>query len=174
MWIYNYVPIQLRNAIIHPIHKKGDIKDISNYRPISLTSQIRRLYEKLVYSKFGSKINDVINSIQGGFLPRRGTLHQIQVLDSIVKNNPNINICFIDIQQAYDSVDRNILWSKLYQYLVNNNNNNENNNIDNIKLIQILGSLFDYNFSYLRIQEELSNPNYNSRGFIQGSTLSPL
>jgi hypothetical protein len=190
MWINNYIPSKLCSAIIHPIFKKGDIIDIANYRPISLTSQIRRIYEKLIYSKFGSRINNIINPIQGGFLPKRGTLHQIQVLDSIIKNNPNINICFIDIQQAYDSVDRNILWSKLYEYLIYNDNSNNSNNLDNldnlgnfgnpnnrldnIKLIQVLRSLFDYNYSYLRIQDALSNPIYNSRGVIQGSTLSPL
>ena len=33
-----------------PIHKKGNVTNVSNYRPISLLCSISKIFEKLVYN----------------------------------------------------------------------------------------------------------------------------
>ncbi len=39
------VPTDWRLVIICPVHKKGDAEDVSNYRPVSLTSMICKIFE---------------------------------------------------------------------------------------------------------------------------------
>ena len=41
-------PTDWRSANVAPIHKKGDRTDPSNYRPISLTSQVCKVLESIV------------------------------------------------------------------------------------------------------------------------------
>ena len=44
------VPQELKKALASPIHKKGNKKLASNYRPVSLTSITCKMMEKLMYS----------------------------------------------------------------------------------------------------------------------------
>jgi len=41
-------PEKYKEAIIRPIYKGGDIEDASNYRPISLISNVSKIIEKAV------------------------------------------------------------------------------------------------------------------------------
>ncbi|KAL0137360.1 Endonuclease/exonuclease/phosphatase, partial [Mucor lusitanicus] len=42
---WSYTPVLWRHAQVFPIHKKGDASDPANFRPISLTSVMRKLFE---------------------------------------------------------------------------------------------------------------------------------
>ena len=66
--------------------------------------------------------------------------------------------------QAYDTIARENLWTTLIRKV----------GYSNMKLIQILRSLFDFNFSFVRIHDQLGPAIYSTRGLIQGSTLSPI
>ena len=55
-------PIKLKIAKVIPVFKnKGDPLHFSNYRPISLLSNINKFFEKLVYSIQFVSINGYIN-----------------------------------------------------------------------------------------------------------------
>jgi hypothetical protein len=84
-------------------------------------------------------------------------------LDTIGKTHPSAIKIFLDIQAAYDTVDREILWSKLAQQFGLS-----------MKWISILRTLFDYNKARIRIAGTLSQGVTARRGLLQGSSLSPL
>jgi len=44
-------PDKLKIAKVTPIHKKGDLRDVSNYRPISVLPVFSKLLEKLMYNR---------------------------------------------------------------------------------------------------------------------------
>ena len=44
-------PDQLKTAKVVPVFKKGDKLLVSNYRPISLLSNLNKIYEKIVYKR---------------------------------------------------------------------------------------------------------------------------
>ena len=48
---YRVFPSILKTAKVIPVHKKDSQLDFSNYRPISLLSNIEKFLEKLMYSK---------------------------------------------------------------------------------------------------------------------------
>ena len=62
-------PDQLKIAKVIPIFKKGDKLLVSNYRPISLLSNINKIFEKLVYSRLYSflEMHNCIYELQFGF-----------------------------------------------------------------------------------------------------------
>ena len=71
-------------ANVVPVHKKGDKSDIENYRPISLTSLVMKVMEKIIRDEIYSHCKDLISDKQHGFLPSRScTTQKIHVIDDI-------------------------------------------------------------------------------------------
>ncbi len=52
------VPTDWRLAIICQVHKKGDPEDVSNYRPVSLTSIICKIVERILKRALLSFLSD--------------------------------------------------------------------------------------------------------------------
>jgi hypothetical protein len=157
------VPSEWKKAMIVPIYKnKGSDKEIKYYRPIALTCICRRLYERLLLRSL-DPFMDKLSDYQGGFRPHRSTLDQVFCLHEIMQGRPGMINVFLDLQTAYDRVDRRILWSKMYHRF-------------NVpwSLIKRLQALFDHNSSILVVQGAKSDPIENLRGLLQGSSLSPV
>jgi len=76
------------NGIIVPIHKKGPVSDVTNYRGITLVSCLSKLFTS-VLNKRKEKICNVHNLIsdaQFGFRKGRPTVDTIFILMSLVQN----------------------------------------------------------------------------------------
>ena len=156
------IPDEWRESIIIPIFKKkGDDKDIKNYRPLAMTVVARRLYERCLKDDLVAARN-ALNDYQGGFRPNRATLDQVFVLDEISKEHPDLHHVFLDIKAAYDTVDRRRLWWKLRSKL----------GIPE-QLVTRLIDLFDHNVSKLVLAGKTSIAIDNLRGLLQGCSLSP-
>lgn len=72
-WAYS--PKLWRIAHVFPIHKKGDASNPANYRPISLTSVMRKLFESTL-SPCLQAHSPPLDIAQGGFRPQRSPLDQ--------------------------------------------------------------------------------------------------
>ena len=123
-------PDQLKIAKVIPIFKKGDKLLVSNYRPISLLSNINKIFEKLVYSRLYSflELHNCIYELQFGFRARHSTQHALASLTEMVRQalDEGNFACgvFVDFQKAFDTVDHSILLLKLEHYGVRGLANN--------------------------------------------------
>jgi hypothetical protein len=67
-------------SIVIPVHKKGNTRDINNYRPIASLSVFSKMLEKLVYNRITAFIerNGIITEAQHGFRTNRSTVTALQ------------------------------------------------------------------------------------------------
>ena len=119
-------PSILKTSKIIPIYKKGSKLECSNYRPISLLSNIDKILERLMYNRLYNFLEkkEIIFSLQFGFHQKYSTTHAlIHLTDNIRyeidKGNYACGIfvdfqkVFVDFQKAFDTVDHHILLKKL-------------------------------------------------------------
>jgi Reverse transcriptase (RNA-dependent DNA polymerase) len=115
-------PDKLKIAKIIPILKKGNNKEINNYRPIALLPAISKIFEKILairITNFLEKQN-TLSTKQNGFRKGKNTIDTIEkfvnkISNSLDKGTPLIGI-FCDLSKAFDCVNHQILLEKLHHY----------------------------------------------------------
>ena len=159
--------LKLSKAI--PVFKgKGNNLEACNYRPISLLSNINKIFEKLMYIRLYSFFNkyNCIYKQQFGFRQHHSTIHAlIDLTESIrqaLDNNEFAVGVFIDLQKAFDTVDHKILLKKLEHYVIRGIAN---------KWVE---SYLKNRMQFVAINGFLSDEILMQLGVPQGSILGPL
>ena len=162
------VPSCLKRQYITPIFKKGSRSEAANYRPVSLTSNIIKCFERVVRSELVSHLEScgIINSSQHGFRKNRSCLTQlIDHLDSVLRslsNGDEVDVIYLDFSKAFDKVDLNILVAKLEKYGVTG------------KLLKWIDSFLRDRIQTVGVDHVLSSFRCVLSGVPQGSVLGPV
>ena len=103
-------PSPYKDANVTPVHKKGDLSLVSNYRPISLLNSVAKLFEKLVFKYLYNHLqdNNMLSSLQSGFIPGDSTVNQLAYLyhmfTETLDAGKEVRTVFCDISKAFDCV----------------------------------------------------------------------
>ena len=73
-------------ANIVPVHKKGHKASVENYRPISLTCLLMKVFERIISDELLAKCHDKLNGGQHGFLPHRSCTTKMLNFNDTVKH----------------------------------------------------------------------------------------
>ena len=111
-------PNDLKHANIVPIYKKDKKREKENYRPVSILSNLSKIYEKLLYNQLYDYFNNILFPSQCG-LPKGYSaqdcfLVMIEKYEEVLPTNlPNTFDCINHpIAKLYNSVI-NIIFSHL-------------------------------------------------------------
>ena len=118
------VPDVFKLAYVTPIHKGGSKLKPANYRPVSLTSHIMKVFERVV------KVNvlehmvkrGLLNPRQHGFVPGRSTQTQLlqhysDVFEAL-SEGIRIDTVYLDFAKAFDKVNHDILIKKVMNHKI--------------------------------------------------------
>jgi ribonuclease P/MRP protein subunit RPP40 len=106
-------------ANVTALFKKGSKKDPGNYRPVSLTSQICKIMERLIKEDLTNFLesNKIIYNSQHGFRKNRSCLTNLLEFMETVSNRLDhgepLDIIYLDFQKAFDKVPYGRLLLKL-------------------------------------------------------------
>ena len=165
-----YSPIVSSSKILAkviPIHKKGDKSECDNYRPISLISNISKLLEKLVHERLYSFLGkEKLFEGQYGFRNKRSTTDALTDITERIRDacDKGYYSCgaFLDFRKAFDTVNHEILLSKLIHYRIRG------------QAVDWFQLFLSHRVQYTSVRGFDSEPSLVTHGVPQGSVLGPL
>ena len=102
------IPTRWRKVDMILLFKKGNRKDMKNYRPICLLSNLYKLYTKIITLRLTTELDEQQPREQAGFRSQYSTMDHIHTLNQLREKcrEHNIPLClaFIDYEKAFDSV----------------------------------------------------------------------
>jgi len=161
-------PRSWSKSLIVPLHKKGSVDVPDNYRGISLISVLSKLFTFVLHQRLQcwTEENKIIAEEQAGFRKGYSTIDNVFVLHSIIQKylirHKKLYVAFIDYKKAFDTINRNVLWSILIKLGIGR------------KMYNVLRSMYSNVQSCVRCQTGCSEYFSCSKGLKQGCVLSPL
>jgi hypothetical protein len=158
-------------SIVHTIYKnKGSKEAPDNYRGIALAQILSKVYSKLLYERLKTWAFSCgkISVYQAGFRAGYSTIDNVFILDHMISKYLSypcgaLYCAFIDFEKAFDTVNRQKLWAKLYSMDCST------------RMVEALMALYDtvdFSIKCGPLEVTPSFPSYV--GVKQGCILSPL
>ena len=112
-------PETFKHALVTPVYKKDDETDEKNYRPVSLTTNLSKVFERLMSDQMMRFLcqHNLLSNTQFGFRPGFSTtdalLYTIEKWRAALDTNQFAVVASLDLSKAFDSIDHEILMNKL-------------------------------------------------------------
>lgn len=162
------VPRDWLLGAITAIHKKGDVMDPNNYRGITVGHVLGKLYALMLNLRLSAwaEANKIRAVGQAGFRRGHRTTDNCFVLRALVERarsrGVKLYICAVDLEKAFDSVDRSLLWESLQRAGIGGS------------MLATLQALYADVPVCVKTDEGLSSTFQSVIGVKQGCPLSPL
>ena len=113
--VYNtgYIPSEWKLANFVPIHKKDDKNKVVNYRPISLTSLVMKVFERIQYDELLARTQEKIDPRQHGFFKNKScNTSLLTFTESIARSlheKIGTDVIYFDFAKAFDTVSHDLI-----------------------------------------------------------------
>lgn len=148
--------------------KKGDRRSPANYRGITLTSCLGKLFTSILQSMLNKyiEIHNILNPEQFGFRPNARTTDSLfilqQVLHKYTKQHEKLYVGFIDYEKAFDSVWQSGMIHKLQKEGIKG------------KFLKVIKSMYSSIRSCVKVNQNTMTESFLcNKGIRQGDGLSP-
>ena len=158
------IPKTWKEANMVIFFKKGNRKDIKNYRPICLLSNMYKLFTKIITTRLENKLDENQPREQAGFRSKYSTTDHIHAINQLKEKcrEYNIPLCvaFVDYEKAFDSIQTQAILTSLQEQ-----------GIEDV-YIEILKDIYTDSSVTVHLHKE-SEKIRIKRGVRQGDTISP-
>ena len=130
--IFNYsimtstFPDRWKLAAVVPIFKKGEVNNISNYRPIALLPVLSKVFEKVSAKQLLEHLDNTCSLSSSQFGYRQGLstesalLRLSKLLFSARQTSMYTSVTTIDFSKTFECLNHSLLMNKLHQYGLSN------------------------------------------------------
>lgn len=114
-WYTLKIPQDWNTAIVKPIFKKGNRKDLNNYRGICLLNTSYKLFSKIITRRLNKITEVLLKENQYGFRNGRSCADCVFIMKQLIQKRREFNLethlLFVDYIKAFDNVLRGKLWT---------------------------------------------------------------
>lgn len=158
------IPQQWTESNIILLYKKGDQYDIGNYRPISLMSNLYKIFAKVLLRRMEMKLDEQQPIEQAGFRKDYSVLDHIHVVRQIIEKYAEYQLiyylAFVDYSKAFDSLIHTNIWEALKRQGIEQ------------KYIRVIRNVYKNSSAYIQLERK-GAPFKIQKGVRQGDPLSP-
>ena len=161
------LPLDWKKAEVKPIFKKGDRSNPGNYRPVSLTSLVCKLFEGFIRDSLCDHLtsHSLLSEAQFGFTKGRSCVTQLLATtkDWIVSLDEGcpVDALYLDFRKAFDTVPHTRLLTKLKSYGIGGN------------LLNWVTDFLSGRSQFVNINNSTSGQINVTSGVPQGSVIGP-
>jgi exonuclease III len=161
-------PYQWACGFITPIHKSGSPTDPGNYRGITITSCMGKLFNSILNSRLEKYLTEMnlISKLQIGFKKHSRTADHMFILRTLMEqyakgNKRKLYTCFVDFEKAFDQIPHDSLFYKLLSLNING------------PVYQLIKDMYRRTCLTVKVNNELTPAFKSNIGSRQGDPLSP-
>ena len=172
LWDYSFQTGHINSEflcqLITPVFKGGSKLVSTNYRPVSLTSHLMKIFERVLQKKIMKYLeeNNYISCSQHGFRKGRSCLSELLAhftnLYENLGNCSDSDTVYLDFSKAFDKVDHALLIKKLQKYGFGG------------KLLKWIEAFLSNHTQKVVIDGKVSETIFVISGVPQGTVLGPL
>ena len=156
-------------TMITPIFKSGTKTEANNYRGISLLSCLGKLFAAILNQRLLQYALEkkILKAEQLGFLQGNRTSDAHVIINTLIqsychKNGKKIFACFVDFKKAFDTIPRDLLFTKLLDHGITG------------KFFNILKTFYTNDNCCVKVGPKITDTFQANQGVKQGCILSPL
>ena len=166
VWEEGRVPVAWKNGTIVSLYKgKGPKTSCSSHRPITLLSVPGKVFAHVILARIKPLLCGHRRPQQSGFTSSRGTADAVLALRLLAEIHwefrQPLNVAYIDLKAAFDSVDRSAMCKTLLGVGLPT------------AVVDIIRDLHTHTTSRVRVGAELSEEINTTSGVRQGCVLAP-
>ncbi|KAK9685589.1 Reverse transcriptase (RNA-dependent DNA polymerase), partial [Popillia japonica] len=163
MAVFGVVPEELKANRTVLLHKGGNPLDVDNWRPITISSILLRLFNRLL----GSRLSRLpLNPLQRGFRRVDGVLLNTLTLEAIIRKRRAqrrpVAAVALDLRKAFDTVSHHSIQRALRRFGVDD------------RIIRLIGEQYREAYTKVAGATTTTAPLGLTRGAKQGDPLSPI
>jgi len=162
------IPKSLLTQKIIPVFKKGSKTEAQNYRPVSLTSHLIKVFERVVRKSIVTFLeeNNKLSDQQHGFRKTKSCLTQllshVETIINMLSKGGNADVIYLDFAKAFDKVSHKILLMKLRKIGIRG------------KLLEWIRNFLNERYQCVSLEGKISFWRLVLSGVPQGTVLGPL
>lgn len=159
-------PSVWKETKICPVYKSGRKDNIENYRPISIISNLSKVFEIILYNRIYPLISRQLSQYQHGFVSKRSTVTNLfimtQYISECLDKGGQVDVIYTDFSKAFDSLHHNILISKMKAFGFSKD------------ATDFLKSYLTDRIQFVSYNGYKSDKYFQTSGVPQGSNLGPI
>ncbi|TWW74340.1 Transposon TX1 uncharacterized 149 kDa protein ORF 2 [Takifugu flavidus] len=114
------LPLSCRRAAVTLLPKKGNLREIKNWRPVSLLCVDYRILSKTLASRLREAMEQVIHRDQTYCVPGRSIVDNVHLIRDVLEVSRSLDVdtglISLDQEKAFDRVEHEFLWKVMERF----------------------------------------------------------
>ena len=106
----------MKYTIETPVYKKDSRNEVQNYHPVSILSNLSKVYEKCLFNEMATHFDDILSKYQCGFSCQQYLIVLLEKWEINRDKDGSFTALLTDLSKTFDCLLHDLLIAKLHSY----------------------------------------------------------